>query len=128
EMPGWEMGMGMRYLCQVYVEEKRLEALSKSELDVLLRDSAGYNDLLQRSGHLSLALALEPVRTATTIRVLAGRAQALDGPFAETREQLGGFILIEAADLDDALRVAAKIPMAKLGSIEIRPVMAARGT
>lgn len=112
----------MRYLCQVYVEEKRLEALSKSELDALSRASADYNELLQRSGCLALAVALEPVRTATTIRIRSGRAQAMDGPFAETREQLGGVVLIDATDLDEALRVAAKIPMAKLGSIEIRPV------
>jgi hypothetical protein len=115
-------GRNMRYLCQVFFEEKRLEALSTSELDALFRASADYNDLLQCSGRLALALALEPVRTATTIRIQSGRAQAMDGPFAETREQLGGVILIDATDLDEALRVAAKMPMAKLGSIEIRPV------
>ena len=112
----------MRYLCQVYFEEKRLAALSTVELDALFRASADYNGLLQRSGCLALAVTLEPVRTATTIRIQSGRAQAMDGPFAETREQLGGIILIDAADLDEALRVAAKMPMAKLGSIEIRPV------
>ncbi|MDY0884785.1 YciI family protein [Dongia soli] len=112
----------MRYLCQLYVEEKRMAALSKIELDALLRASAEYNHLLQRSGYLALALALEPVRTATTIRVQSGRTRAMDGPFAETREQLAGIILIDATDLDAALRVAAKIPMAELGSIEIRPV------
>lgn len=99
-----------------------MEVLSKSELDALSRASADYNALLQRSGCLALAVALEPVRTATTIRIRSGRVQAVDGPFAETGEQLGGVILIDATDLDEALRVAAKMPMAKLGSIEIRPV------
>jgi hypothetical protein len=114
----------MRYLCLLYYDEKKLEALSKSEYDALVAEALAYDDEIRQSGHYLASDALQSVRTATTIRFANGRASTTDGPFAETKEQLGGFILIEAPDLDDALRVAAKMPPARLGCVEVRPVEA----
>jgi hypothetical protein len=105
----------MRYLCLICVDEKKLAALPEGELQALV-------DSLRRSGHYVASNALQPIGTATTVRVRNGKTLVTDGPFAETKEQLGGFILIEAADLDDAIRVASGHPAACLGSIEMRPV------
>jgi hypothetical protein len=102
----------MKYICLVYLVEQDMNALSKREADACTEESLAYDEALRRSGHLLAAQALQPVETATTIRV----------PFAETKEQLGGFILIEARDLNDAIQVAAKIPMGRRGSIEVRPI------
>jgi hypothetical protein len=112
----------VKYLCLVYIEEKKLDALSKSELDGLIDESLDYDEVLRKSGHYIASDALQSVQTATTIRIRHGKAFTTDGPFAETKEQLGGFILIEARDLNDAIRVASKIPAARFGSIEVRPV------
>jgi hypothetical protein len=112
----------MRYLCLVYIDEKTLDALPKAEMDALVDESLDYDDVLRRGGHYVASNALQPVQTATTVRVRNGQVSTTDGPFAETKEQLGGFILIEARDLNDALRLAAKIPAARLGSLEVRPV------
>ena len=117
----------MKYLCLVYFEPKTLEALSEEEMEALVRDSVAYDEALRRSGHFIAAHALQPVRDAATLRVRNGEVLTIDGPFAETKEVLGGFILIEARDRDDAMRVAAKIPMARLGSIEVRPVRGLAG-
>ncbi len=81
-----------------------------------------YDDALRKAGHLVVAHALQPVEAATTVRVRNGKLSTTDGPFAETKEQLGGFILIEARDLNEAIQVAAKIPLARRGSIEVRPI------
>jgi hypothetical protein len=113
----------MKYLCLVYIEEKKLDALSKSELDALIAESLAYDEVLQKSGHLIVAQALQPVQTARTLRVRNGKLFTTDGPFAETKEQLGGFVFIDARDLNDAIQVASKIPPARLGSIEVRPIM-----
>jgi hypothetical protein len=112
----------MKYLCLVHFEEGKLSALSKSESEALTDESLAYDEELQRNGHLVVAHALQPARTAMIVRVRNGKLSATDGPFAETKEQLGGFILIDAKDLGDAIQVAAKIPLARLGSIEVRPV------
>ena len=112
----------MKYLCLVYAEEKKLEALSKGEFDALVDESLDYMDVLRESGHHIGSNALQPVRTATTVRIRGGKVFTTDGPFAETKEQLGGFFLIEASDLNDALRMASKFPAAHLGCIEVRPV------
>src|SRR5215510_5068690 len=113
----------MKYLCLVYIEEKKLEALAKSEFDTLVADSLAYSEELRKSCHYVAAEALQSVQTATTIRrTQNGKLSMTDGPFAETKEQLGGFILIEAEDLNDAIRVASKIPPGRLGSIEVRPI------
>lgn len=111
----------MKYLCLVYFEEQTLDALSKRELDSLQRESLAYDEALQCNGHLIVAHALQPVRTATSLRRRNGKLSIIDGPFAETKEQLGGFVLIDADDLNDAIQAASKIPMARLGRIEVRP-------
>jgi hypothetical protein len=119
----------MRYLCLVYGTEDSLPVTqnpnptSGAEVNALTRDSLAYNDLLQASGHFIAAHALQSVRTATTVRVRGGKVLVTDGPFAETKEQLLGFILIEAGNHDDAVEVASKIPLARLGSVEVRPIM-----
>jgi hypothetical protein len=112
----------MRYLCLVYLVEKEMEAMSERESEACTDESLAYNEALRRSGQLILAQALEPVETATTVRVRKGKLSTTDGPFAETKEQLGGFILIEARDLNDAIQAASRIPLARRGSIEVRPI------
>ena len=107
---------------EVYIEEKTLDALSTRERDALIDESLDYDEVLRKSGHYVAADALQSVQAATTIRIRNGKAFTTDGPFAETKEQLGGFILIEARDLNDAIRVASKIPPARLGCIEVRPI------
>ena len=106
----------------VYIEEKKLDALSTRERDALIDESLDYDEVLRKSGHYVAADALQSVQAATTIRIRNGKAFTTDGPFAETKEQLGGLILIEARDLNDAIRVASKIPPARLGCIEVRPI------
>ncbi|MGH7265839.1 MAG: YciI family protein [Candidatus Rokuibacteriota bacterium] len=113
----------MKYLCLVYFEEKKLDVLSGTERDALVGEALAYDEELRESGHYIVSDALQPVQTATTVRVRNGRVSTTDGPFAETKEQLGGFILIDARDLNDAIRVASKIPPARLGSIEVRPIL-----
>jgi hypothetical protein len=112
----------MRYLCLVYVEEKNLNALSRGEREALSDESMAYCEVLRKNGQFIAADPLEPVQTATTVRVRNGRLSTTDGPFAETKEQLGGYFMIDVRDLNDALRVAAKIAAARLGSIEVRPI------
>jgi hypothetical protein len=118
----------MKYLCMIYFDEKRLDALPPSEHDALTNEALAYDEELRRGGHLVAAQALQPVDSATTLRLRNGKMSTMDGPFAETKEQLGGFILIEAADLNEALRVAARIPPARLGCVEVRPVKGHCGT
>jgi hypothetical protein len=105
----------MKYLCLVYLEEERLRLLPDQECYDYVEELAG-------SGRLVAAEALQPVETATTVRVRNGRLSITDGPFAETKEQLAGFYLIEARDLNDAIQAASKIPPAREGSIEVRPI------
>jgi len=112
----------VKYLCLVYLDEKVLEGLADRERAALVDDSLDYDDVLRKSGHLVLASALQPVRTAATVRPRDGKVLVTDGPFAETREQLGGFLLIEARDRDEAIQVISKVPVARLGGIEVRPV------
>jgi hypothetical protein len=112
----------MKYLCLVYVDESKLAALSKQEKDALRAEAHAYDEELRRSGHYIVSNALEGAEAATTLRVRNGGISITDGPFAETKEQLGGFILIEARDLNEAMHVAARIPPGRMGSIEVRPV------
>jgi hypothetical protein len=112
----------MKYACLVYLVEKEMSAMCQREADVCTEESLAYDAALRNSGHLIVAQALQPVDTATTVRVRNGKLSTTDGPFAETKEQLGGFILIEARDLNEAIQVAAKIPLARQGSIEVRPI------
>jgi len=109
----------MKYLCLVYSEEDKLHSLPESPKDA---ECMAYAQSLQESGRMLGGEALEPVSTATTVRVRDGKVSVTDGPFAETKEQLAGFYFIETRDLNEAIRVAEKIPPARVGSIEIRPV------
>ncbi len=112
----------MKYLCLVYVEEKILHALPSAERVVLSNESMAYCERLQKIGQLLAASPLHPVETATTVRVREGKTSTTDGPFAETKEQLGGFLLIDVPDLNDAIRIAAQFPAARIGSVEVRPM------
>ena len=113
----------MRFLCLVSFEPQALAALSPTEKAALDRNSLAYNDELSRNNHYLAAEALEPVSSARTVRVRHGKTSVTDGPFAEAKEHVGGFILVEAANMNQALEIAAGIPLAKLGSIEVRPIM-----
>lgn len=112
----------MKYVCLVYLVEKEMEAMSESEADACTDESLAYDEALRRTGQLIMAHALAPVEMATTVRVRKGKLSATDGPFAETTEQLGGFLLIEARDLNEAIQAASRIPLARRGSIEVRPI------
>jgi hypothetical protein len=113
----------MRYLCLIYADEARLNAMPQAEVDALIDETMANNEELLASGQLILAQALDQVDQAMTVRVRDGRLSATDGPFAETNEQLGGFLLIEARDLNEAVRIAGRIPSARIGSVEVRPVI-----
>jgi hypothetical protein len=112
----------MRYLCLVCFEGKDLDALSPAQKAALDRDSLEYDQELARRGHLISAEALQSPQAAITVRVRHGNLSTTDGPFAETKEQLGGFVLVEARDLNEAVQLAAGIPIARFGSIEVRPI------
>jgi hypothetical protein len=113
----------MKYLCMIYFDEKAIEGLSSSEQQALRDEAFAYDEELRQAGHLIVAQALQPVETATAIRVRKGKMYTTDGPFVETKEQLGGFILIEARDLNEAIQLAVQIPPARLGGVEVRPIM-----
>ena len=112
----------MKYLCLVYVEETILNGFPNHERQNLSNESLAYCDKLQKAGHLLAASPLHPVETATTVRVREGKTLTTDGPFAETKEQLGGFLMIDVPDLNDAIRIATQFPAARFGSVEIRPM------
>ena len=112
----------MKYLCLVMVDEEKLEALTAGESQALDDESLGYDATLRKGGHWLAAQALEPVSAAKTVRLANGKPWFTDGPFAETREQVGGFILIEARDWEEASQLAAGIPAIRFGGIEVRPV------
>jgi len=112
----------MLYLCLVYMDEKTLDAMPRAEYDALVAEHLAYDDELRRGGHFVVGEALEHVSTATTVRVRNGKVSTTDGPFAETKEQLGGIILIDARDLNEAIKLATGLPSARLGSIEVRPI------
>jgi len=105
----------MKYLCLVYGEESKLETVQDHECADCVKE-------LQASGHFVDGRPLQPVSTATTVRVRNGQVSVTDGPFAETKEQFAGFYLLEASDLNEAIQLAAKIPPARVGSIEVRPI------
>ena len=112
----------MRYLCLIYDEERKLGARSKSEADAFTGEYFAFTGAIRQSGHYLAGEALQSVQTATTVRVRNGKVSITDGPFAETKEQLGGFYLIDARDLNDAIQVASRIPSARLGCVEVRPI------
>ena len=113
----------MKYLCLIYDDEAKLEAMPKEESDAFMGEYFSFTEDIRRSGHYVSGEALHPVAAATTIRMRNGKLGTTDGPFAETHEQLGGFYLIEARDLNEAIQVASRIPSVRTGSIEIRPVV-----
>jgi hypothetical protein len=112
----------MKYLCMVFCDEKKLGALSSAESQALDDESLAYDQSLREGGHLVAAQALQSVQAATTVRIRNGKVFLTDGPFAETNEQIGGFILIEARDLNEAIQIASKIPSIRLGGVEVRPI------
>ena len=113
----------MQYLLLIYDPEKTWATMPEAERNQMFTEYMTFTNDIKTSGHYRAGDALQPTHTATTVRVRDGKTSVTDGPFAETREQLGGYYLIEAKDLDEATGIAARIPSARLGSIEIRPVM-----
>jgi hypothetical protein len=111
----------MKFLCLVYFEGNPFEGLSKDQRDALDRSSLAYDEGLKSSGNFIAAEALQGPSKAVTVRIRDGTPMTTDGPAARSREYLGGFILITARDMDDAVRIASKIPVAQLGSVEVRP-------
>lgn len=112
----------MQFLLLVYIDAALLEALPSAEYDALMRDCLRHADALKAGGTLVMAQQLEPVSRARTLRERGGEARVIDGPFAETRELLAGFNLVNARDRDEAMRIARQFPWARYGSIEVRPV------
>jgi hypothetical protein len=112
----------MKYLCLIYDEEQKLHSMPKPEFEALMGEYMTFTRELRGSGHYLGGNDLQPVRNATTVRIRNGQMSATDGPFAETKEQLGGYYLLEAKDLNEAIQIASRIPSAKLGSIEVRPI------
>jgi hypothetical protein len=113
----------MKYLCLIYENEREWESKSPAESEAIMGEYFTFTEDIQKNGKYLAGEALQPTATATTVRVRNGKVSATDGPFAETKEQLGGYYLIEAKDLNDAIQVAAKIPSARWGTVEVRPVM-----
>lgn len=113
----------MKYLCLIYNEEEKLDAMSRGEWEALVGEALAYDDELRQKGHLIAAQSLQPTHTATTVRVRTGAVSTAEGPAASAREQLRGFILIDARDLNEAIQVASKMPQARVGSIEVRPIV-----
>lgn len=112
----------MKYLCLIYDEEQKFAAMAKTELEKLMGEYRAFTDGIRKSGHYIAGHQLAPVRAASTVRMRNGKMSATDGPFAETKEQLGGYYLIEAADLNEAMQIASRIPSARIGSVEVRPL------
>ena len=112
----------MRYMLLLYANQAETAALGAAEEAAVIREHMQLIEELEQTGRYQTCEALEPVRTATTVRVRSGKTLVTDGPFAETKEHLGGYYVIEAKTLDDAIAIAARIPDAKFGSVEIRPI------
>ena len=112
----------MKYLCLIYAAESTFMSFSQDDAEKMKSEYMAFTGSLQASGQYLGGNRLQPIATATTVRVRNGKVSTTDGPFAETKEQLGGYYLIEANDLNDAIQIAARIPGARVGSIEIRPL------
>lgn len=112
----------MRYLCLIYEDEKAWESLPQSESEAILGEYFALEKDLRSKRKMVAGEGLQPTPTATTVRVRSGKVSTTDGPYAETKEQLGGFFLIDANDLNDAIQVASRIPSARTGAIEVRPI------
>ena len=112
----------MKFLFAIYHEEKMLDELPERQMQTLVDAALDYTEEIRQSGHYIVSNALQSSQTARTIRVRDGKVSVTDGPFAETKEQLGGFFLIEARDMDEACQIASRFPPARIGIIEVRPV------
>jgi hypothetical protein len=112
----------MKYLCLIYYDENKLDSLPEAERDALYAEAYAYYDELVSRGYALAGDALQSVEAATTLRSRREKLSITDGPYVETKEQLGGFILIEARDLNEAIRLASRIPPARLGGVEVRPI------
>ena len=117
----------MQYLCLIYDDETMWQTMPENDRNAIMGEYMGFTESIRTSGNMVAGDALQPTSTATTVRVRNGETLVTDGPFAETKEQLGGYYLIEANDADEALAIAARIPSARYGSIEVRPVMVFEG-
>jgi hypothetical protein len=113
----------VQYMCLIYDDEKVWQGMSEDERNTVFGEYGAFTESIRDSGNMVAGDALQPTSTATTVRIRNGETLVTDGPFAETKEQLGGYYLIEAKDADEALKIAARIPSARYGSIEVRPVM-----
>jgi hypothetical protein len=112
----------MKYICLGYMEEGKWDAMTHSEREAMMKECFAYDDVLRKNGHMLGGEALQSVRNATTLRWQNGKISITDGPFAETKEQLGGILVLEARDLDEAIQLMSKHPGVRLGgSFEIRP-------
>lgn len=112
----------MKYLLMIHSEERTVAAMSEAELKQMMGEYLRFTEQITASGHYLGGNRLHPVASATSVRIRDGKRLVTDGPFAETREQLGGYYLVEARDLDEAIGLAARIPGARIGTIEVRPV------
>ncbi len=113
----------MQYLLLIYGSEGNAKNATQADMNAMILEYRDYTQSIVKTGHMKAGDALQPSTTATTVRVRDGKTLRTDGPFAETKEQLGGYYLVEAKDLDEATKLAARIPGARTGSIEVRPVM-----
>jgi hypothetical protein len=112
----------MDYVCLIYLNESRMDALPPAEMDALNAAHHRFDDGLVHAGQMIAAGALEPTRATTCVRLHEGKRLVTDGPFAETKEQLAGFFLVQAKDLDEAIGIASRIPAATFGTVEVRPL------
>lgn len=112
----------MKYLCLLYSDEQGIAALPETEYKAAVNEYAAFTESIQNSGHYVAAQRLQPTHTATTIRSRNGKISTTDGPFAETKEQLGGFYLIDARDLNEAIQIASRLPATRRGCVEVRPI------
>jgi hypothetical protein len=113
----------MQYMCLIYDDEKLWDGMAENERSGVFADYGTFTEAIKASGNYVAGDALQPTSTATSVRVRDGQTLVTDGPFAETKEQLGGYYLVEAKDVDEALKIAERIPSARYGTIEVRPVV-----
>jgi len=113
----------MNYLCLIYDDENIFQTMPKAELDAFMGDYRSFSESIRGSGHYVAGSQLQPVSAATTVRRRNGQLSTTDGPFAETKEQLGGYYLISARDLSEAIQIASRIPSTRTGSVEVRPLV-----
>ncbi len=113
----------MKYLCLIYEDESRFATTPKPEMDKIMSEYGAFGESIRKSGNHVAGYQLQTTDSATTVRSRNGKVSTTDGPFAETKEQLGGFFLVEAKDLNEAVQIASRIPSVRFGSIEVRPIV-----